>query len=296
MKAFTCIFNPPIFVVLVCVRLFLTGCTNTTGIANPNGGATPTINPSTAQQEIKIGGSSSVYPALRAIATSYSQKNPNTKITFMDNTQTEGGIAGVKTQLLDIGGMSRDLKPEEAEGKVKYHRFASDALIVATHSSVTGVTNLTKKQLQDIYGGKVKNWRELGGPDAKIVVLDRPEDESAKKLLREHYLGKELKNSSETVVLRKEGDLIKAIESTPHSIGAFSRAYALANKLPVNVLALEGIRATPETIANQTYKMIRPVGIATSVSPSTHVQSLIDFATSQAGHETLRKAEYIPVN
>ena len=151
------------------------------------------------QSEIKITGAATPYPAIKVLATAY---EGNTNMIFLPPSQSIGGITGVKNGLADIGSLTRKLKPDEDDGSLVYRELARDALLVATHPSVKGVTNLATEDLKAIYSGAVTNWQDLGGPDGTIIVLDRPEDESAKRLLRQYYLGKDLKNSPEVVILR----------------------------------------------------------------------------------------------
>ncbi len=167
-------------------------------------------------------------------------------------------------------------------------------MVVATHPSVKGVTNLQTSQLKAIYSGKVTNWQKLGGPDAKIVLLDRPEDESAKKLLRQYYLGKELKNAPAAVIMRQEPELINALQNTPYSIGAFSLAYAISNKLPVNRLSLNGVEPTTANVEAGKYKMIRNIGIVKSKKPSATTQEFFNFAFSNEGSNVLRQLSFAP--
>ncbi|MGC1248713.1 MAG: substrate-binding domain-containing protein, partial [Spirulinaceae cyanobacterium] len=200
------------------------------------------------KQEIKLTGAGSPYPALEALAKAYEIKEDDVKISFLPPSQSPGGIAGAKEGLVDIGSVTRKPKPEEDDGSLEYQELAQDGLVVATHPSVEGVTNLETEQLKAIYSGEITNWQEVGGPDATIVLLDRPEDESAKKLLREYYLGADLKTSPEAVILRQEGDLIETIQTTEYSIGAFSLAYAMVNDLPVNRLSLAQVKPTAENV------------------------------------------------
>ena len=246
-----------------------------------------------AQQEIRIAGSSSIYPALKVLAGAYEAKNTSTKVSILIPTQTEVGITGVKDGLLDIGTLCRELKPEEGEGKLEYYLLAKDGLLVATHPSVKNIMNVTTDQLKRIYSGSIKNWKELGGPDAQIIVLDRPEDESAEHLLRKYYLGQDLKISSEAVVLRRESELIAAIQNTPYSIGAFSLADAISHNLPVNRLSLNGVEPSLENIKNNKYQMVRPIGIIIKKSPAKSVQEFVNFAMSKAGKEELAKNSFV---
>ncbi len=279
----------PSLVAATVIFAALSACTS-------NDNNNPSPNNTEAQQEIKIGGSSSSYGAMKILADAHSSKVKNSKVTFLPPSQSEVAIAGVKEGLIDLGSISKQLKPQEAGNAVEYRQVAKDALLVATHPSVKNITNLTTDNLKAIYSGKAKNWREFGGIDAKIVVLDRPEDESAKKLLRKHYLGKDLKNSPLSVVLRKESDLIAAIQSTPNSIGAFSLADAISNKLPVNRLSINGVEATSENIKSEKYKMVRDIGIVSKKAPKSHVKALLDFASTPEGAAVLNQSGFVAVN
>ncbi|MFH7025411.1 MAG: substrate-binding domain-containing protein [Heteroscytonema crispum UTEX LB 1556] len=266
----------------------LSGCTNTHTNANTN-----TSADTQTHSELKIAGDASTYPAMKILADAYSAKVKNTTLTFLPPNQSEAAIAGVKDGLLEIATISKQLKPESDDGTLEYRQAAKDALLVATHPSVKEVTNLTTQNLKAIYSGAIKNWKDLGGPDAKIVLLDRPEDESAKLLLRKHYLGKKLKNSPQTIIMRHEGDLVAALQNTPYSIGAFSLANAISNKLPVNHLSLNGIEPTPENVRSGKYQMVRTNGIVSKKNATKATQGFIDFTLSAEAGEVMSKSGFV---
>jgi phosphate transport system substrate-binding protein len=286
-------FNFTAFVLLVVTTtsFLITGCTSTNTVSSKTDN---NISQNQNQTEIKITGSSSSYRSIKLLAESYEIKNKNIKANFLPANQSETAIAGVQEGIFEIASISKALKPEENDGTLQYQEVAKDALLVATNSSVKGVKNLTAEQLKGIYSGKIKNWKEVGGHDGQIVVLDRPEDESAKRLLRKYYLGQELKNSPEAVILREEGDLISAIQNTPNSIGAFSLAYAIANKLPVNHLSLNGVEALPENVKSGQYPMVRIMGIVFKKNSNDRVKQFIDFILSKEGSRILSKAGFSP--
>ncbi|MFS0514747.1 substrate-binding domain-containing protein [Nostoc sp. UIC 10607] len=248
---------------------------------------------SQAKTIIKIGDSSSTITLLKLLAQAYQSQNRTVKVEFISNSQSEGAIAALKNDIIDIAGSSHKLKPEEDNGKIQYREIAQDLLLVATNNSVKGVNNLSTKQLKEIYKGDITNWQELGGADAKIVLLDRPEDESAKKLLRKHYLGED-KTTNKAVILSKEGELIETLQSTPNSIGAFSLAYSLINKSPVNHLSLNGVAPKSENFANGKYQMVRHIGILSDKVPSAPAQGFIDFILSKEGEKVLRNNGFVP--
>lgn len=270
----------------------LPSCSTDTNTPTTSATTATTNLASNAQAAIKVGSGSSTIDLLKTLKTAYESTTKTAQISILEPAQSENIIAGVKQGVVDVGAISRNLKDDTT---VEYRHVAQDALLVATHSSVTGVKNLTTENLKAIYSGSTTNWKQLGGPDAGIVVLDRPEDESAKRLLRKHYLGKDLQNAPKAIVLRKEGELIQTLQSTPYSIGAFSLAYAISHNLPVNRLSLNDIEPTVENLKADKYLMVRSIGIVWSKTPSDATQSFVSYIVSQPGNTVLEQAGFAPI-
>ena len=246
------------------------------------------------RQQIDITGAATPYPAMERLAAAYEAQTQQMQVNFLPPNQSSGGILGVQEGMVDIGTVTRQPKPEENEPPLQYREIAKDALLVATHPSVEGVSDLSTEQLQAIYSGAATNWQEFGGPDAEIIVLDRAEDESAKRLLRQYYLGPELLSSPEAIVLRHEIDLVAAVQNTPYSIGAFSLAKAISEELPVNRLSLNGVEPTPENVRRGTYPMARTLGVVYAPNPSKPAQKFLQFSASQPASEVLLESGFVP--
>ncbi|NEO53616.1 MAG: phosphate ABC transporter substrate-binding protein [Okeania sp. SIO3B5] len=283
-----------IILMLGAIALVGTSSCSTQTTTSPAPTAT-TLTNNAETAPIKTGGSSSTVDFLHTLKTAYESTSKTGQITVLQPGQTENIIAGVKQGLIDMGSISREIKPEENDDALNFRKVAKDALVVAIHPSVTGVTNLTTKQLKAIYSGSLTNWKQLGGPDAEILLLDRPEDESAKRLLREHYLGQDLPSSPNAIVLRKEGELIETLENTPNSIGTFSLAYAISHNLPVNRLKLNGIVPTPENLKTGKYPMARTIGIVWSRDVSDATQAFVNYILSQSGASALEKSGFASI-
>lgn len=276
--------------------LGLASCTSSpTGLVSSTPSATATTA-SQAQQTVKISGAGAAYPALEVLAKAYEAKSPTTKIVFLPTSQTTGGITAVKNDLADIGAVTRTLKADETSPKLVFREFAQDALLVAIHNREVGLTNLTTQQLRAIYSGQIQNWRGVGGPNRPIVVLDRPEDESAKKLLRQHYLGKDLKISKQAVVLKQEQELAQTLANTPDTIGAFSLGYATLHQLAVQRISLNGVAPTVENVQQGQYKLVRTLGLVVGSTPSPPTQAFVEFIFSPEGQTALKQGGFVPVN
>lgn len=245
-------------------------------------------------ETIAIIGASTPYPAMELLAEAYRTNVGDIQITFLESSQSSGGIAGVKEGLVELGTVTRVPKPYEADNNLTHREIAKDALLVATHPSVEGIQNLTTKDLQAIYSGQVTNWQIFGGPDAKIVVLDRAEDTSAKRLLREHYLGSDLENSPNSIMLRRESDVLEALQNTPYGIGVVSLAKFTTNELALNPLNLNGVAPIPENLHSGEYTMHRDLGIVWYGEPDEKTQGFIDFIFSPTGKNILKQAGFAP--
>jgi phosphate transport system substrate-binding protein len=272
--------------------LGLPSCTTSSSVPAPTA---PQSVATSTETSIKLGASSSTLGVMKVLQTNYEATAKNVKITHLEPGQSENIIDGIKQRVVDLGAISKTLKPEENDGSLESREVAQDALLVATHPSVTGVKNLTTEDIKGIYSGTIANWQQVGGTDAKIVLLDRPEDESAKRLLRKHYLGNDLKSSPEAIIFRKEGELIQAIQSTPYSIGAFSLAHAISDKLPVNRLSLNGVEPTPENVEAGNYPMVRTISIVWHKNPTEATQALIKYISSPPGINAMKQSGFISV-
>jgi phosphate transport system substrate-binding protein len=241
-------------------------------------------------KRIRISGSNTSLPLLRIMARAYENEHPDVEIAFLPGAHSKAGIQGVMSGNLDIGGVSRPLKPEESTPTIRYKAISNDGLVIAANKSTT-VSDLTTDQIKNIYNGTIQNWKEVGGRDASIVILDRAEDESAKIILRQYVLG-DLVVTGQATVLFLETDMIKAIQNTPNSIGYLSLGYALSEKPTIKVLKLDGVEPSVTNIYNDTYKMVRPLAVVYKSDASAQAKEFVSFMLSKDGQGVMEKNGY----
>ena len=244
----------------------------------------------TKPQTIRITGSSTCLPLLKILSNKYEKQHPEVRFLYLPGAHSPAGIQGAANGTLDIGAISRDLKPEEQALGLETIILSNDGLAIATNKDLN-IASLTTDQVKMIYGGEITNWRDVGGPDKTIVVLDRAEDESSKVILRKFVLGDTLITSSASILFL-ETDLIKALENTSYSIGYLSYGAVVSDKLPVNVLPLNGTKVSVKNIHNGTYKMVRPLGMVLKKNPSAATRAFVDWATSSAGAKVMDSKGY----
>lgn len=240
-------------------------------------------SPST--QTIQVGGSSETLEVIKIAAAAYEAAETGVEIEFLPPSQSSGGLEGIKANILDIGAVSSE-PPVNEIASLQYVPLVRTPLVVITHETVTNVDNLTTEQLQGIYGGTITNWQTLGGPDAEIVLLDIPEDENEKILLREKVLGKELQVSDQAVVFPEDDEVLETATATPYSIATIPLE-AEVSDAPVNTLNLDGIAPSPDSIESGAYTMVLPLGIVVTKKTTPAVQAFIDFMLSSEGQDIL---------
>lgn len=253
--------------------------------------ATQTTQPSLEKaKRIKISGSRTCLPLMEILAKAYEKKHPDVEIVFLPGAHSSAGIQGVYHNTLDIGSVSRELKPDEAQLGLTYKVVSNDGLAIFTSQDVK-LSNLATEQVKGIYAGTITNWKEVGGPDAKIVVLDRAEDESAKIILRKYVIG-DVKVTAEATVLNLESDMVDALKTTPDAIGYLSLGYSIAQSLPLNMPSLDGVAPKIVNIHDGSYKAVRPLGIVYKKRPQGLTKDFLNFVFGKEGKKVMEKNGY----
>ncbi|GAB4336906.1 MAG: phosphate ABC transporter substrate-binding protein [Desulfobulbaceae bacterium] len=224
------------------------------------------------------------------------EKKTGIKVRY---TEKIGGcgdsVKGVSGGTANLGIMCCPANKDET-GKLGFvdSAIARDALEFVVAKS-NPVNNLTTQQLRDIYQGKIKNWKEVGGNDAPIVAYSHVMCGNREEVARQYLTGVRengkitIDNSLFAPWLKNVGDETKVPETVaadPNGIGWVSRSM---NKDVVKVLSVDGVLPTPETIANETYPVVRYLHVVTKGYPEGATKQFIDFAKSREGQAILAK-------
>jgi phosphate/phosphite/phosphonate ABC transporter binding protein len=263
-------------------------------LAACSGSAPETVDQSRTEELIRIGGSDDVYPLARTLALEFEKQNVGYHIAFSPPAHTRGGVAGVAVGELDIGLVSRPLKPEERERQLTHLHLAEDVVVVAVHRDVP-VRRLTSQQLLDIYRGTIKSWQEVGGHDQAIVVLDRAEHTSLKITMRQQLFGEELQVTSIATVLERPADMVTSLGLVKGAIGYLSLGDAILEGLDAAVVSIDGIEPRPASVKTRGYPYSRPLGLVVGPQPSESAMQLIKFVYSDQGQRIIEGHGFLQV-
>ncbi len=201
------------------------------------------------------------------------------------NVQGGGSTAGVQACLnrtIDIGMSSRPLKKEEMV--LNEITICHDGIAVVVHRR-NPIRELSLKQIQGIFSGRIKNWKELGWIDRKIDAITREEGSGTRGSFEELAMEKE--EIYDGIMVQDSNGSVKEIVATdPYAVGYISLGLVDDR---VRSLSIEGIAATLENIRTKKYKIVRPFLFLTNGAPTSTAKTFIDFVLSRDGQTILKK-------
>ena len=243
-------------------------------------------------QKISLNGSTSMEKMVNAIKDGVVYDYPELSLE-PQFTCSSAGIEAVINGKSDIGNSSRELKESELEQGLVSNVVAIDAIAIVTDTD-NKTDNLTKEQLIDIYTGKIRNWKEVGGDDLPIVVIGR-EAGSGTRSAFEEILGLEEKCEYANEV-NESGPIVAKVRSIPGAIGYVSLDVVDDS---IKTLAIDGVYATDEAIIDGSYSLRRPFVMATKGTieeQSEQVQNLFKYIYSEDGRKIIESVGLIPVD
>jgi len=227
------------------------------------------------------------------------KKKTGIEIDFKGGGATKG-IRQVSSREVNIGGTCRHVIEDsqtsmtlKEERRVKLTPVAWDALAVIVHPN-NPVSNITLAQVREVYKGKIKNWKELGGKDEQVELYVRKGKISGVgRTLRELVFNNYEEEFIATHEVKSSGPLEKAIGENPHGIGI--TGISSARKLKVKILKLDGKDPSYEHIQKGEYLLYRPLYMVTHLSEhDKDVKGFVDFVMSNQGKEVMRRVGTVP--
>ncbi|RJX28661.1 MAG: phosphate ABC transporter substrate-binding protein [Desulfarculus sp.] len=254
----------------------------------------PTL--SVAAGKINITGSTTVLPIAQKAAEVFMKQNPGLNISVAGSGSGDG-IKAVIDGTAHIGDSSRDMKAKEiklAQSKgvkpVK-HTVALDCIVPVVNPS-NPVSNLTLAQLHDIYAGKIKNWKQVGGVDKVVVVVSRDSSSGTFEVWNEHVLGKKSRVRPDAQMQASNGAVGQAVAGNKYAIGYVGIGY-LNPKL--KALTVNGVQASPKTALDKTYPIARGLYMFTNGQPQGEVKAFLDFVMGPSGQKIVAQEHFVPI-
>ncbi len=235
---------------------------------------------------ITAAGSTAFQPFAEKLADQYMQQHADVSVTI----QGGGSAVGIQSALsgaAQIGMADLVTLPPEAKSLVSFV-VARDGIAVIV-SVKNKVNNLTLGQIRDIYNGKIKNWKELGGSDRAITVISREAGSGTRSSFE--TIVKNISLTKEAIIQDSNGTVRETVTNDDNAIGYLSHGLINEKIKPVTV---DGVSCTTDEIMKGKYVLVRPIFLLTKGAPAGKVKEFIEYIISPAGQETIKTNGLIP--
>jgi phosphate transport system substrate-binding protein len=240
---------------------------------------------------VTASGSSALLPLVKQAATEFMEKNP--KVTINVTAGGSGtGIKNVADGTSDIGNSDVEPAAEYKDKGLIDHQVAIAPFALIVNKDVK-VDNVTKQQAADIYMGKVTNWKEVGGNDAKIVLVHRPDSSGSRKLVQQIILdNKEF--TKDGITQENSGAMKTAVAGQSSSIGYVDTPYIDDS---VKALKIDGVAFSEDNIKNGTYKLFGVEHMYTKGEAKDPAKAFIAYISSKEFQgKQVRDLKFLPAD
>lgn len=230
-------------------------------------------------------------PLVDAAQESFVQENPNYQISV------QGGGSGTGLSQVEAGAVTignSDVFAEERDGidasKLVDHKVAVVGMAPIVNKD-TGVKDITKQELIDIFTGKITNWNEVGGKDQKINVVNRANGSGTRATFEKWGL------DGATPIQSQEqdssGTVRQLVSQTPGAISYLAFSYLDDS---TQALSIDGVEPKEENVADNSWKIWSYEHMYTNGNPSPEVQKFLDYMMTEEIQEgPVKELGYLPI-
>ncbi|MGL5088288.1 MAG: phosphate ABC transporter substrate-binding protein [Cetobacterium sp.] len=253
-----------------------------------------------ASKVIQVKGSDTIVNVSQYIAEEYMGKNKDARIAVTGGGSGVG-ISSLINGTADIGMASRNIKEKEIKAaeekglKLKEVVIGYDGITVIVNEN-NKLENITHLDLAKIFRGEITNWKELGGDNAKIVVLSRDSSSGTHEFFKEHVVREEnSKKDAEygkaTLYMPSNESIKQEAKSNKYAIGYIGMGYV---DKTVKSLSVDSIMPNVQNVADKKYPIAREIFWYVIETNNKTVNGLVDFALSKDGQRVVADEGFVP--
>jgi len=247
-------------------------------------------SPGQTKTVLTVTGSTTILPIAEVAAEMFHEQHTDLRV-LVAGVGSSAGIESVTNGTCDIGTSSRELTPQEKTLGLVDTPVAFDAIAVIVNPA-NPVKALTKQQAADIFEGKTTNWKDVGGPDEPIGLVNRDEASGTRDAFSKIVLGG-APFDPKAAVLPGTGQVRAVVADSVTSVGYISLGFVDKS---VKAVSIDDVQPTEKTVADGTYPVSRVLHFFTKGKPSGLTKQYTDFVLSSAiQNKVVRDAGFLPV-
>ena len=189
---------------------------------------------------------------------------------------------------------------EENKTTFEYTPIGTEAFVFFVHKD-NPITNLTTKQIKDIYSGKITNWKDVGGKNEKIAAFQRNEGSGSQSMLKRFMGDTPITDAPTEMVNDLMAGIIEQVadyKSKTNSIGFSFRYYVegIIKNPDIKMISIDGIAPTSENIRNGSYPILTPIYAVTyKENQNGNVDKLLEWILSDEGQYIINETGYVGI-
>ena len=262
------------------LMLVLTGCGNNSSKSTTSSKSSG----SEASGKITVVGSTALQPLVEKAAANFQKKNSKVNITVQGGGSGTG-LSQVQDKSVTIG--NSDIFAEEKQGidskKLVDHKVAVVGMAPVVNKDAN-VKNLSMDQVKRIFTGKITNWKEVGGKDEKITVVNRAKGSGTRATFEAAVLkGDEAVKSQEQ---DSNGTVQKIVESTPGAVSYLAFSYINDKIQPISI---DNVKPTDENVESDKWKIWSYEHMYTNGKADSATTKFLDYMNSKDVQDSLVK-------
>ncbi|MDQ6930443.1 MAG: phosphate ABC transporter substrate-binding protein [Candidatus Eremiobacteraeota bacterium] len=261
---------------LFLAAAFLAACSN-----NANGSATG------SNGAVNVSGSTALLPLVKQAAQRYQAEHSDVKIS-VSGGGSRVGLTQAMEKAVDIG--DSDIPPGKEQTALLDHKVAVVSFAVVTNPSA-GVKNLSKKQIADIFTGKITDWKQVGGSGGKITIINRPKSSGTRAVFVSVVLGNQ-QPTAEGLTQDSSGTVVTTVGQTPGAVSYVSTGYL--KNANVTSVGIGGVQPTDANVMSGRYPFWSYEHMVTYGEPNKAAADFIDYVSKDRAD--LKQLGFLPAN
>jgi len=240
-------------------------------------------------------GSTALQPLAEQAAEMYSQDHAGVNIVV------QGGGSGAGLSQVGKGGVTigdSDIYASQKDGvdasKLTDHKVAVVGMAPVVNKDVS-VSSLSINQLRDIFSGKITNWKDVGGQDQDIVLINRAQGSGTRVTFEDKVMGDATTKTSQEQ--DDNGAVQKIVAKTPGAISYLAFSYTKgAGADGLKTLSIDKVKPTDKNVKDNKWQIWAYEHMYTTKKTDSNTKKFIKFVSSKSMKKTVKKLGYIPVS
>lgn len=248
---------------------------------------------------VTIAGSTALQPLVEQAGEQFGEQYPDAII----NVQGGGsgtGLTQVIQGAIDIGNSditAEDKLDKEHSDELVDHKVCVVGFGVVVNNKVK-IDNLRSEDLIKIFTGQIINWKEVGGNDLSITVINRPKSSGTRASFKKYALSGKSEAEGKVLTQDSSGAVQKTIATNEGSIGYLASSFLNEpeNLKGMKILKIDGVEMNKENITNGEYNIWSYEHMYTKGEPRGLTKTFLDYMVSDEVKPLVEKLGYIPIN